>query len=150
MTGIQRRGIFNHFQQTTVGGDDIYHTDKVVRTKRNRLFFEENLNPRSNFDRELSNDSARFMNSRVKHFVREENPYVLAKQKELMPIGLLQESLSKYPNIAVVPNNFVREVQYEQQLARDELDVAETIKVGGKLYDVRKRKTAQEIAQKEL
>jgi len=146
MTGIQSRGLFNHFQQTVVGGDDIYHTDHVVRTRRGKLFPDSNLNPRSNFDRELSNDSHRFFNSRVKAFVNEENPDILARKQKLIPLGLLQESLSIYPNIAVVPNNFVRQVQYEQQIAKEELDNPELIVVGGKQYLVQKRKVASEIA----
>lgn len=144
-TGVQKRGVFNSFQQTVVGGDDIYHQDTIIRTKKNKLFPEPNLNPLSNFDRELSNDSHRFLNSRVKHFVKQENPIVLAKKQKLIPLGLLQESLSRYPNIAVVPNNFVRQVQYENSLAQEEMDNPEVIIVGGKQFLVQKRKIAEEI-----
>lgn len=146
MTGIQRRGLFNNYQQTVVGGDDIYHTDHRVRTKRNKLFPEENLNPRSNFDRELSNDSHRFINSRIKAFVNQENPDILARKEKLIPLGLLQESLSRYPNITVVPNNFVRQVQYEQQIAKEDMDNPELVVIGGKQFLVQKRKIATEIA----
>jgi len=146
MTGIQRRGLFNDYQQSIVGGDDIYHTDYKVRTKRGKLFPEGNLYPRSNFDRELGNDSHRFINSRIKAFVNQENPDILARKEKLLPLGLLQESLSRYPNIAVVPNNFVRQVQYEEQLAKEEMDNPELIVIGGKQFLVQKRKLAEDIA----
>lgn len=145
-TGIQKRGVFNHYQQSIVGGDDIHHTNSVVRTRRQKLFPEPDLNPRSNFDRELSDDSHRFLNSRVKAFVKQDNPVILGKRDKLMPLGLLQETLSRYPNIAVVPNNFVRQVQYENQVAKDELDNPEIIVIGGKQFLVQKRKMAEQIA----
>tara|TARA_B100001094_G_C17737227_1_gene579406 strand:+ start:134 stop:619 length:486 start_codon:yes stop_codon:yes gene_type:complete len=145
--GVQKRGVFNNFHQTVVGGDDVHHNTNVVRTSKRHMFPEADLNPRDNFERDyLAEDNHRYINSRVKAFVRQENPVVLAKKEKLIPIGLLQESLSKWPNIAVVPNNFVRQIQYEQQIAREELDNPEIVIVGGKRFLVQKRKTAEQIA----
>lgn len=145
--GVQNRGVFNNFHQTVVGGDDIHHNTNVVRTSKRHMFPEADLNPRDNFERDyLAEDNHRYINSRVKAFVRQENPVVLAKRETLIPIGLLQESLSKYPNIAVVPNSFVRQIQYEEQIAREELDNPEIVIVGGKQFMVQKRKTAEQIA----
>ena len=145
--GIQRRGVFNNFQQSVIGGDDIHHNTNVVRTKKIHMFPEDDLNPRDNFERDyLAEDNHRYINPRVKAFIKEENPVVKAKKEKLMPIGLLQESLSKYPNIAIVPNNFVRQIQYEQQIAREEMDNPEIVVIGGKQFMVQKRKMAEQIA----
>ena len=146
--GIQKRGIFNNFHQSIVGGDDIHHSDDIVRTTKRHMFPEADLNPRDNFERDyLAEDNHRYINSRVKAFVKQENPVVLAKKETLIPIGLLQESLSKWPNIAIVPNSFVRQIQYQEQIAREELDNPEIVIVGGRQYMVQKRKTAEQIAK---
>ena len=76
----------------------------------------------------------------------ERTPEYWREKKELLTqLGLLQEAMSVYPYIAVVPNGLIRDNQYE--IAQEFLEETEQIAINGKQYQVQRQKLAESLAK---
>ena len=146
--GIQRR-----IEQRILGNDDPNHFQYDTATRRTHFNNDTILGPKSLFDYELSGDTHRYFRDRDYRYAMvqrnggamTEPEYLREKKDELFALGLLQESMSKHPYLAVVPNGFIRENIFEY--SQKELDPPETIVVNGKQYLVQRRKLAENLVQ---
>tara|TARA_B100000424_G_C22825948_1_gene441532 strand:- start:228 stop:770 length:543 start_codon:yes stop_codon:yes gene_type:complete len=148
--GIQRR-----IEQRILGNDDPNHFQYDTDTRRTHFNNDTIPGPKSLFDYELSGDTHRYFRDRdYKYAMVKKNggamtepEYLRQKKDELFALGLLQESMSKHPYLAVVPNGFIRENIFE--LGQQDLDKPEIIVVNGKQYQVQRQLLAQNLAQTE-
>ena len=146
--GIQRR-----MDGIVIGHDEPNHIQFDSQTTRGRIDNDSHPGPKSLFEHELSDDIHRLFKDRdyryamrIKDGGGERTPEYLREKKELLTqLGLLQEAMSVYPYIAVVPNGLIRDNQYE--IAQEFLEEPEQIVINGKQYQVQRQKLAESLAK---